>query len=218
MKRRLATIIFMTIALSLASKQDTLKKNRVHLITYPSNLLAGDISIGLEHLYKKRISHELMFFFKMFSPNIGNYKYDKGVRLNYLVKYNFINRKYFRLSGNVSFDYKNSYFHNKEDYWREQLSTDYGQLTTISFLMDREVKAYGVGIGLTFNFRINNKLSVGTDLIFEFLNTQHSYSVKSTIKGDINDYNWLTVPTDYTSRYYSSCSLFPTFKVSYQLL
>lgn len=217
MKKIMATIILLTTTLSIASGQDTLNKNRFYINTYPSNLLAGDISIGIEHLYKKRISHELMFFFKTFSPNIGYYKYDKGIRLNYLVKYNFINRKYFRMSGNVSFDYKNSYFHNKEDYWREQLMTDYGQITTISFLMDREIKAYGVGVGLTLNFRISRKLSIGSDLLFEFLNTQVSYSVKSTIKGDINNYYWLTVPTDYVSRYYTSYNLFPTLKISYKL-
>ena len=220
MKKIVATITLLYFFLLGVYAQDTLRKNRVIINTYPSNLLAGDISIGLEHVYRKRLSHEFMFFYKVFSPNTTFYKYDKGFRLNYLIKYNFINRKYFRMSGNISLVYKDLYYNNKEDYWYEKFTTEHGLIKEITFLMDRKIKAYGVGFGLTLNFRITSKISIGSDIMIEYLKTQKSYSVKESIKGDITDYSsyfGVSVPTNYVSRYYTRYSLFPTLKVSYQL-
>jgi hypothetical protein len=220
MRKIVATIILLNCFLLVVRGQDTPRKNRFIINTYPSNLLAGDISIGIEHIYKKRLSHEFMFFYKVFSPDATYYKYDKGLRLNYLMKYNFINRKYFRMSGDISLVYKNVYFKNKEDYWYEKLTSDRGPLKGITFLMDREIKAYGIGFGLTLNFRITSKISIGSDIIVEYLKTQKSYSVKETIKGDISNYSFyydISVPTNYVSRYHTRYSLFPTLKISYQL-
>jgi hypothetical protein len=220
MKKIVATIILLNFFLLGVYAQDTLKKNRFIINTYPSNLLVGDISLGIEHVYRKRLSHEFMFFYKVFSPNATFYKYDKGFRLNYLIKYNFIHRKYFRMSGNISLVYKDLYYNNKEDYWYEKFTTDHGLIKEITFLMDRKIKAYGIGFGLTLNFRITSKISIGSDIMIEYLKTQKSYSVKESIKGDITNYSsyyGVSVPTNYVSRYYTRYSLFPTLKVSYQL-
>ncbi|MBN8704174.1 MAG: hypothetical protein J0M08_14015 [Bacteroidetes bacterium] len=129
------------------------------------------------------------------------------------------------MSGNISVVYKDLYFKNKEDYWYEQLSTDYGPIKEITFLMDREIKAYGIGFGLTLNFRITSKISVGSDIFVETLRTQKSYAVKESIKGDISNYSvfnyntyyYLSVPTNYVSKYSTQYSLFPTIKVGYHL-
>lgn len=220
MRKIVATITLLNFFLLSVYAQDTLRKNRFIINTYPSNLLAGDISLGIEHVYKRRLSHEFMFFYKMFSPDATYYKYDKGFRLNYLMKYNFINRKYFRMSGNISLVYKDLYFKNKEDYWYEKLTNDDGPIKGITFLMDRNIKAYGIGFGLTLNFRITSKISIGSDIIIEYLKTQNSYSVKESIKGDITNYSAyydVSVPTNYVSRYFTRYSLFPTLKISYQL-
>lgn len=220
MRKIVATITLLNCFLLAVYGQDTLRKNRFIINTYPSNIMAGDVSIGIEHVYKKRLSHEFMFYYKVFSPDATYYKYDKGCRINYLLKYNFINRKYFRMSANISLVYKDLYFKNKEDYWYEKFMTDRGPIKGITFLIDREIKAYGIGCGLTLNFRITSKISIGSDIIVEYLKTQKSYSVKETIKGDISNYYSyydVSVPTNYASRYHNRYSLFPTLKVSYQL-
>ena len=224
MRKIVAITTIMIFFFLFVQGQDTLRKNRFVVNTYPSNLLAGDISVGVEHIYKKRLSHEFMFFVKVFSPsnvfgpNLSFYKYDKGVRLNYLIKYNFINRKYFRMSGNMSFIYKDIYFRDKEDYWSEKFMTDLGPIKSYTFLMDREIKAYGVGFGFSINFRITSRISIGNDFIFEFLNTQKSYTVKKSIKGEIPSYYYdLSIPSTYVGKYFTTYSLFPTLKVSYSL-
>ena len=220
MRKIVATIILINCIFSIVHGQDTLRKNRFTLNTYPSNLLAGDISFGIEHIYKKRLSHEFMFFFKVFSPDATYYKYDKGFRFNYLMKYNFINRKCFRMSCNISLAYKDIYFNNKEDYWYEKLQNNNAPIKGVTFLMDREIKAYGIGVGLTLNFRITSKISIASDIIVESLRTQRSYTVKELIKGDISNYPYyynISVPTNYVGHYYTRYSLFSTLKVSYQL-
>lgn len=216
--RKVVVVIFLSFGfLSMVFGQDTLRKNQIMINTYPSNLLAGDISLGVEHLYKKRLSHEFMFFYKVFSPEAYYYKYNKGFRLNYLMKYNFVNRKYFRMSGNISFVYRKIYFHNKEDYWFEKLSTDLGPIKTYTFLMDRQIKNYGAGVGFTMNFKVSHRISLGNDFMFELLNTQKSYTVKKSIKGEIPNYYELSTPTTYVSKHYTTYRLFLTLKVSSHL-
>lgn len=216
--KNIIAFIFLLLGFLLTLRgQDTVRRNQIIINTYPSNLLVGDISIGIEHLYRKRLSHEFMFFYKVFSPETYYYKYNKGFRLNYLIKCNFINRKYFRMSGNMSFVYKKIYFHDKEDYWFEKLSTDLGPIKTYTFLMDRQIKNYGLGIGFGMNFRVSHRISIGNDFMFEILNTQKSYTVKKSIKGEMPSYYELSIPTAYVSKYYITYHLFPILKISYHL-
>lgn len=221
MKKIVLTIILLCCYLSSIYGQDSSRTHKFLINTYPSGLMAGDISLGVEHIYKKRLSHELMLFVKVFNQNQTYYKYNKGFRLNYLMKYNFINRKYFRMSGNISFAYKNIYFHGKEDYWHEQFMSDHGPNKNLTFLMDREINAYGMGVGFSMNFNITRRFSIGTDFLAEFLKTQKSYTVKRSIKGEIPDYYSyyynISIPTTYVSRYFTTLSFLPTLKVSYHL-
>lgn len=105
--------------------------------TIPSNLLVGDVSLGIEHLYKKRISQELQAYVKCFSPVF--LRYDKGFRVNYQLKYNFIRRSYFRMSVNLSASYKEAAFTNKKDYRFENREAMLNSIeSTPTYLMDRK--------------------------------------------------------------------------------
>lgn len=156
-----------------ASANDSIKRHQFYLHTIPSNLLVGDVSLGIEHLYKKRLSHEFQAYLKCFSPVFLNY--DKGFRFNYQLKYNVINRSHFRMSVNLSTSYKEAGFTNKNDYWFENGPYDTDIAPT--YLMDRKLKQFGIGGGIGLNFRLSRHFFIGSDLLLELCKTKKSYTV-----------------------------------------
>ncbi len=204
--------------------QDSLKKHQFIISTYPSNLFVGDASIGFEHCYKKRWSQETMIFAKCFGPNYSNYKYDRGYRFTYLLKYNFVNRKRFRVSANLSFTSKHIYFNDKPDAWLRYFSHSADERATVKpFLMDKYIKAYGPGLGFTFNYKLSKHFSAGNDLQFEYLNMQRFYNVNNPEK--LYEYypEYLYLPAEYAPKasyrtpYHYRSSVFYTIKLSYYL-
>ncbi len=223
---RYGLIIFLLVNcyFGLCSGQDSTKKYRFILSTYPSNLFVGDASIGFEQCYKKRWSQEAQIFIKCFGPNYSNYKYDQGSRFNYFLKYNFINRKRIRISGNISYAYKHLYFKNKQDALFVNFSNASDDPNPPPlFSMDRSVKAYGPGIGITFNYNINKHFSIGSDLQLEYLNRQLFFNVNDPEKFYEYYPEYLYFPADglpvmsYRSPFHYRLSPFYTIKLSYCL-
>ncbi|MBL7921436.1 MAG: hypothetical protein JNJ40_14050 [Bacteroidia bacterium] len=124
-----------------------------------------------------------MFFIKYYGVNYSTYQYDKGFRFNYLLKYNFINRKRFRISVNASFAYKHIYFNNKPSSLFVSFSDNPKEAEPPPlFSMNRSLKGYGPGAGFTFNYNISKHLSVGSYMQFEYLNQQRYYQVNDPEK------------------------------------
>jgi hypothetical protein len=223
MQNRLVIFILLILCLTICYGQDLKRKNQYIISTYPSNLLVGDASIGFEHCYKKRWSQEAMVFVKCFSPDYSNYKYDQGMRINYFLKYNFINRKRIRISGNLSYSYKHMYFNNKPDaLFRNFAETpDQAQAPPL-FSMSRSLEGYGPGAGFTFNYNIANHLGIGSDMQFEYLNYQRYFIVNDPEK--IYEYypGYLYLrpeyfpATTYRSPFRYRLSFFATLKISYR--
>ncbi len=166
-------IILLFFCLRVSANNDSLKHHRFYIHTVPSNLLMGVVSPGLEHLYKKQISHEFQAYLKCFSPVF--FKYDQGFRLNYQVKYNVINRSHFRMSVNLSTSYKKASFTNKKDYWFENGPYDTDPAPT--YLMDRKLKQFGTGGGIGLNFKLSRHFFIGSELLLELCKTKKSYTV-----------------------------------------
>jgi len=186
--------MFFTLVLSTHSArgQDTLKlpTTKVHRVFahyYPTALIAGDICFGLEHSYKKRLSHEFSLSLKSFNTNF--YYYNKGYRLDYLFKYNIWTGKYFRFSTNLSLTYKNIYFDNRviDYYYVEPSPTRTPRQPYITLLEDRRLKEYGIGLGISLNFKIYKGLFLGGDVTFNRVNYQTTYNIKGLVSGDIHE-------------------------------
>jgi len=182
----------------------------------PSNLLVGDISLGVEHLYKKRFSQEFQAYLKCFKPTM--FVFDKGFRLNYQLKYNIIQRQYFRMSINVSTSYKEASFHNKKSYWSEHNEL-YGDLKP-QYIMDREMAIFGIGGGICLTFKISKHFYIGNELLLEISKEKKSYVVKEKQLNLSNNYAPLSEPYYYNSNTFSEFKKYNpiiNFKVSYRL-
>ncbi|MBI3519076.1 MAG: hypothetical protein HY062_06925 [Bacteroidetes bacterium] len=209
-------IILFFFCTQLIANNDSLKKNTVYIHTMPSNLLVGDISLGVEHLYKKRFSQEFQAYWKCFKPAI--LIYDKGFKLNYQLKYNVIHRQYFRMSVNVSTSYKEAGFHDKKSYWSEQKEF-YGDMRP-QYIMDREMALFGIGGGIGLTFKISKHLYIGNELLLEICKEKKSYVVKAEQKPLTNEYIPLAEPYYYNSITFSGfqkCNPIFNIKLSYRL-
>lgn len=166
-------VIALFLSLQAAAHHDSLKKQQFYIHTMPSNLLAGDLSLGFEQVCNKRVSYEFQAYLKCFSPVF--LRYDKGFRFNYQLKYNFIDRSYFRMSANLSASYKEARFANKKDYWPE--NGPYDTDITPTYYMDRAFQQFGIGGGIGLNLKLSRHIFIGSDLLLELCKTKRSYTV-----------------------------------------
>lgn len=204
MKKIIVLIIVLFSSHQLFSNNDSIVKHKLFITSIPSNLLIGDISLGVEYLFKKRFSHEFQAYLKCFNPiNIFG-KYNQGYRFNYQFKYNFINRKYIRATVNLTTSYLEYSFKNKEDYWYET-NPDLSSSSSATYLMDREIKLFGVGLGIGLNIKLSKRFYLGSDMLFELSKGYRSYTVKQNIKPAGNgNYIILLEPYHYSSEKFSN--------------
>ena len=135
----------------------------------------GDVSLGIEHLYKKRISQEFQAYVKCFSSVVSGY--DKGFRFNYQLKYNFIHRERFRMSVNASTSYQEYGFNRKETSWFEQYpDVTIGRAQPLH-MMDRHYERFGIGGGFGLNMRLSKHFFIGSDILLEISKIRKSYTV-----------------------------------------
>ena len=208
--------ILFFFCIKLNAQSDPVKKNTFFVHVILSNLLVGDIPLGFEHLYKKRISHEFQASVKCFNPLI--FKYSKGFRLNYQIKYSVINKDYFRMSLNATTSFKEASFTQKESYWSENktITTD----LMPKYIMDREFKQFGIGCGIGLNFKLTTHLFIGSEILLEICKTKKAYRVKEQQIIFTNSYMPLAEPYHYEENTYSGFSyknFVANFKVAYSL-
>jgi hypothetical protein len=216
--RRIAAILFLFVIEKQISAQDTLKKipppkNNFFIHYYPSVLVVGDISLGAEHLNKSRFGQELSFNLKAFQSNF--YNYNKGYRIDYLIKYVVINRKRFRFSADLSFEYVNIYFNNKQiDHYYGSLNANAPVHLYEILLENRKLKEYGAGIGFSINFKIYRNFSFGADVVANFVKYRIDYNYKELIYRDPgnSDPPEPSVPST-VSRQNSNLSLSPLLRL-----
>jgi hypothetical protein len=172
-------------------------RNRHFLIHYyASSLLAGDISFGVEHRFKKRFGQELSFNLKMFQPKF--YDFDKGHRADYLIKYYLYDGKVVRFSANLNFEYKNNYFHDRPiDYYYIRETNQHPKVLYQTLTEDRRHCEYGIGAGFSLNLRLYKRFSAGGDLGVNFVkykvtNNYREILYREPYRLNLND---LTVPS-----------------------
>lgn len=202
--------------MKLYAQSDPVKKHTFFVHVIPSNLLVGDIPLGFEHLYKKRISHELQAYLKCFNPLI--FTYNKGYRLNYQVKYSVINKDYFRMSINATTSYKEASFKQKESYWSENNTISANLMP--KYIMDREFKQFGIGCGIGLNFKLAKHLFIGSEILLEICKTKKAYTVKEQQITFTSSYKPLAEPYHYQENTFSDFAyknLVANFKVTYSL-
>ena len=195
----------------------SITKNKYFIHYYPSTLIAGDVALGIEHLYKKRLSHELSVSIKSFKTNI--YYYDKGYRLDYLIKYNLYNGKTFRFSANLSSGFKDFYFKDKQiDYY---YINDLGPIKNEPYqilIEDRKLTEYGFGLGISLNFKIYKSFFIGGDMTFNFVKRKITYNYKEVIYRNVYHPDPIDIPATYIVDYQRpSISPYLRLKLSYSL-
>lgn len=163
---------------------------------YPSALVGGDVSGGLEYLNGKNLSLEFSVNLKSFTPEI--YHYNKGYRLNCLIKYDLSYSESFRFSADLSAMYMNIYFKDKAvDYYYYELSSqNSASYPYLTLKEDRRLEEYGAGIGLSMHLRIYKNLFAGSDLVFNGVKTRTTYSINNLIAGNLynNPYGAISTP------------------------
>ena len=161
-------------------RQSDLIKHKIFIHLYPSALTVGYISFGFEHLYKKRLAQEFTANIKSWDDPIFYYRYNKGYRLNYLLKYNIYIGKIFRLSATFSLLYLDISYKDKIGPWLLQVERGPPEYT---FLMDGQFKEYGYGLGFSFNFKIYKRLFFGSDLTLNLVKAKRYLMVKEQVSG-----------------------------------
>ena len=176
-----------------------ISKHGLFLHYYPSALVGGDLSVGLEYQSKKNLSLEFAFNHKLFTPGI--YHYNKGYRLNYLLKYDLSRTESFRFSIDLSAMYMNIYFKDKTvDYYYYELSSqNSASYPYLTLKEDRRLEEYGAGIGLSMHLRIYKNLFAGSDLIFNAVKTRTIYNITDLIAGNLrnNPYGAISTPCEF---------------------
>lgn len=145
----------------LAQEKSAALKPSWIIFVYPTALVAGDASAGLECRPSKKIGFEGALNCKLFAPKI--YEYDHGYRTDFLFKYYLLEKSRFSLSLNFSLVYKNVWFSNKviNYYSFEGPASDFLLQTTVE---DKRWQEYGAGTGLTINFKLTKQIVCGLDL------------------------------------------------------
>ena len=217
-------ILCLCVFYKISYGQDSLRKhsaykNQFVVHYYPSALLVADISFGIEHLYKKRFAQELSFNVKTFQSKLCYF--DKGYRADYLIKYYLYNGKTFRFSSNLSFEYKNIYFLNKqiEYYYIREINKQPKELYQ-TLLEDRRRIEYGLGIGVSLNFKLYKHIFIGAEVGVNFVKYKVTYNYKEIFYRDPNslNYNELAVPSTYVKENKSTAySPLLRLKLSYSL-
>ena len=188
LKNLIILLFFLLSAKSICCQDSIIKKPASHYFInfYPSTLINGSISFGAEHRYKKYLSHELSIGIRAYPYH--NNPYDKGYRLDYLVKFNIYSGDIFRFSANFSFMNENFYFNNKNiSYYYTSFN---GPLTGADhnayeiIREDRHLKSTGAGIGFSLNFKLYKKLFIGGDVIFNLIKNTYTYNLKELIYGN----------------------------------
>lgn len=202
------------------SLKDPVYKHRLFVHFYPSTLIVGDVSLGFEYLYKKRIAQELSLGIKSIPTNI--YYFDKGFRLDYLLKYNLFEDEQFRFSTNISILYKDVYFRNKEITYL--FVNDFGSIDNEVYqtlLEDRRHTEYGAGLGFSLNFKICKDFFIAGDAGINFVKYKVIYNYNKIIyRNSYYPYtNYVEVPSTYvTESSWRHLSPVLRLKITYLLL
>ncbi|MCE3227558.1 MAG: hypothetical protein K0S32_2109 [Bacteroidetes bacterium] len=170
--KKLFCIIILQLSVTSIFGQDTLLKtaaikNQFIVHYYPSAHIIGDIALGFEYAGKKRFAHEISLNVKVFPSNF--YSCNKGFRTDYLFKYDLVKRKRFRLSADLTMDYMNVYFNDKEvSYFIENDLMQDRELYQIIRQSERRT-GFGIGAGTSVNLKIYRHFYLGGDIIFNYI-------------------------------------------------
>lgn len=172
----------------IIAQKDSLKLNHLMVYTSPSQILFGDVPLGLEHRFSKKISHELFLQFKVSGPILNLFNFNRGYGLNYFLKYDFINSRKNTLSFDLGYSYTKSSFENKKDI--DPLFRIYGNVDIPrQYNMSVSRISSAIITGISFNREILRRIYTGANFLFE--------CGKNKLNYEINDQNF---KTDYATQ------------------
>ena len=112
-------------------------------------------------------------------------QYDKGFKLNYQVKYNFYQRKRFRVSVALCWNYQNVYFKDQEVYY--YFVANHPVAAPIPYLIMRESRrqvGIGAGVGMSFNYGLCKGFYLGADISLNSVDQKIYHEEKEVIYQD----------------------------------
>lgn len=159
---------------------DSMKKktsSRWFITTYPSSILLGDISAGTEFSHK-RFRQELALFFKTYNF-WSDYLYDRGMGLNYYLKFNLIDREDLLFSVDLGYVYRRAYYRDKAI---PLAISEYGQPLN-SYKSDRSFVKSGLSVGPSTLIRLRNRFFLGFSTCLDWVRCYSDYSIKEHLSG-----------------------------------
>lgn len=153
--------------------------SRWFITTYPSSILLGDISLGAEFSHK-RFRQELALFYKTYQF-LPHYLYDRGMGLNYYLKYNLIARDHWLLSADVGYVFRKAYYYDKTI---TLLITEQGEPLSF-YKSDRSFKKSGLSVGASTLIRIRQRFFLGFSTCLDWVQCSMDFSIKEHLSGQI---------------------------------
>lgn len=166
-------------------KKDSLNKShRFFITTYPSTIFTGDISLGGEHSFK-RFRQELAVFYKTYNV-LKNFKFDKGYRVDYYLKFNFINRENHKMSLDLGCIYQERSYLNKVVPFPRQAFLEPPPASMISrYRSDKKEVIYGFGLGVSSLSKLYRNFFWGMSLDLFVTRLTRKYSAKEYVSGPV---------------------------------
>ena len=171
MIRQIILINYIFCSLLLISQNEkTISKFKIY--TSPSQILMGDIPIGVEHHLYKRLSHELFLQVKCFNSLFPFYKFNRGIGGKYFFNYSFFNLNKVVFKANFGYGYRYFYYNNKLDI-PPVAENDIVLNNNISsmpneYLMSKKINTNTLIIGLSSEVKVFKKMQFGVNLFFEY--------------------------------------------------
>lgn len=173
-KKIFTTLFLITLPLLFYGQKDSLKTKRLAIYVSPSQILFGDVPIGIEHSLTKRISHELFIQFKVTGPILNLYNFDQGFGCKYFFKYNLLKSKKTFLHLNLGYNYRNIFFANKQE-----TTPIYNALTEIQPKFNASLRKINNSLvtGLSFESKLFKQFYYGANLFFEYGQYKNIYNI-----------------------------------------
>lgn len=165
-------LFLINLPLLFYGQNDSLKTKRLAIYVSPSQILFGDIPIGIEHSLTKKFSHELFLQFKCFNSVVPFYLYNKGFGGKYFLKYSIYKNKQINLSLNLGYGYRYFYFNNKLDNAPVNNAdipvASQGISSPTKYILNKKIIVNTAIIGLSFERKLASKIYIGINAFFEY--------------------------------------------------
>ncbi|MFN8116335.1 MAG: hypothetical protein U0W65_09495 [Bacteroidia bacterium] len=157
-------------------KKDSINTKYLALYIAPSQILFGDIPIGIEQKLSKKLHHECFVQTKISSPILNLYDFNKGFGVKYFLKYDLTKSKTTNFFLDIGYSFSYLYFKNKMSRSPIQNNDINGSQKKYNMSLLRINNA--LITGFSFQQTIYKKIYTGLNLFFLLGKNKLNYEIK----------------------------------------